>query len=390
MGGERTRDPRTTFAYYTWWKGHMLPRFEQDRLEPTVVAVGSSGEEEDYDSDHSHPRRRRPKCKQQIGTPSENKKKAPLATLNDASASKKKPHVEAQPASHTSPPTFIPPILETEPPHSALPQTSCPQTSCPPVLEMEPPKPKTPAETVQILSSPEPDPPASSTTTIQTLLLGTSEVSREEVAPPEAEAIVQIGSMVVVAPEGIEVAEAPATNSSMRPILEVAPALTQFEALPPVREVMPVIQEVVTPLPLPAPPVHASAATPFVTPLQQLRSDFGGVVLQFWKDRIVPRMLSLDVVNDSSLSTDAEEDAHERLELAGEQAQSAYAKVVYLATQVEQIRESVREVKEAVLEATRKVDEILTLPTLSAAKEANLLSLRAAFAESQQELAKDL
>ncbi|KAG9442232.1 hypothetical protein H6P81_018086 [Aristolochia fimbriata] len=54
-----------------------------------------------------------------------------------------------------------------------------------------------------------------------------------------------------------------------------------------------------------------------------------------------------------------QEDAHDRLELAQEQAQSADAKVVYLETQVEQIRESVKEVKGAVLEATRKVEEIL-------------------------------
>ncbi|KAG9442266.1 hypothetical protein H6P81_018120 [Aristolochia fimbriata] len=92
---------------------------------------GSSGEEEDYDSDRSHPHRRRPKGKQQIGSSSANKKRAPLTTLNDASASKKKARVEAQHDSLPSPSTFFPPTLEMEPPHS-----SPPQTSCPPVLEM--------------------------------------------------------------------------------------------------------------------------------------------------------------------------------------------------------------------------------------------------------------
>ncbi|KAG9442381.1 hypothetical protein H6P81_018235 [Aristolochia fimbriata] len=28
LRGESSRDPGTTFAYYSWWKEHMLPRFE--------------------------------------------------------------------------------------------------------------------------------------------------------------------------------------------------------------------------------------------------------------------------------------------------------------------------------------------------------------------------
>ncbi|KAG9450660.1 hypothetical protein H6P81_010625 [Aristolochia fimbriata] len=392
LRGEPTRDPGTSFAYSTWWKDHMSPQF---------VA---------------------------------NKKRAPLTTLNGASASKKKARVEAQPASFPLPPTFLPPISETEPP----------QTSCPP---MEPPEPKPPmetvVETVQISSSLEADPPAS----IQTFLLGASDV-QEEVLPPQTE-------VVVVASVDIEVAEAPVATAFMGPVLEVAPALTQLEALPP----------------LPAPPTPAAIATPLVTSSQQLQSDFRGMVLQFWKDRIAPRMLSSDVLYDSSLTSDAEfvngklqeaghdmtrlqdytqklqalteeeslarektsriskdsaesdarealdmlsskldnakvtldkavedlsqakldeEDARERLELAREQAQSAETKVVYLATQVEQIRESVRELKEVVLEARQKVEEVIALPTLNPFEEPNLLSLRAAFVGSQQELAKDL
>ncbi|KAG9450164.1 hypothetical protein H6P81_010129 [Aristolochia fimbriata] len=219
---------------------------------------GSSGEEKDYDSDRSHPRRRRPKGKQQVGAPSANKKREPLTTFNGASASKKKPCVEAQPASFPSPLTFLPPISETEPP----------QASCPP---MEPPEPEphvetvvgtvveTVVETVQISSSPEADLPA----LIQTFLLGASDI-QEEVLPLETE-------VVVVAFEDIEVAEAPAATSSMGLVLEVAPALTQLEASPPpVREVTPVIQEAVIPLPLPAPPTPASITTPLVTSSQQL------------------------------------------------------------------------------------------------------------------------
>ncbi|KAG9442265.1 hypothetical protein H6P81_018119 [Aristolochia fimbriata] len=270
-------------------------------------------------------------------------------------------------------------------------------------------------------------------TTIQTLLLGASEVSQEEVPPSEAEAIAQTGSIVVTASEDIEVAETLAVTSSMGPVLEL-------EALPPVREVTPVVQEAVAPviqeavtsvvqeavtsvvqeavtsLPLPAPPMLAFTVTHLVTPSQQLQSDFRGMVLRFQKVGIAPRMLSPDVVHDSSLAIDAkfvisklrevghdvtclqdyaqkfqglteveslagertsriskdsaeskarealdvlsckldnakvtldkaaedlsqakldQEDAHERLELAREQAQSADTKVVYLATQVE-------------------------------------------------------
>ncbi|KAG9444285.1 hypothetical protein H6P81_015625 [Aristolochia fimbriata] len=143
LRGEPTWDSGTTFGYYSWWKEHMLPRFERGRLESTAsMAAGTSGEEEGYDSDRSHPRRRKLKGNQQVGAPSANKKRAPFAALNGASASaKKKARVEAQPPSHPSPPTFLPLILETEPPHSSQPQPSCPQTSCPPVLEMEPPEP---------------------------------------------------------------------------------------------------------------------------------------------------------------------------------------------------------------------------------------------------------
>ncbi|KAG9457813.1 hypothetical protein H6P81_002321 [Aristolochia fimbriata] len=173
LPGGPTRDPGTTFAYYTWWKEHMSPRFQQGRLEPTVSAAAGSGEEEeDYDSDRSHPRRRRPKGKKQVSAPSASKKRAPLTALNDASTSaskKKKALVEAQPASLPSLPTFLPPISEIEP--HIEPQPSCPS------LELDPP------ETVQISSSPE-----------------VSEAPHEELSHPKA--TVQIDLCVVPTPRG--------------------------------------------------------------------------------------------------------------------------------------------------------------------------------------------
>ncbi|KAG9458343.1 hypothetical protein H6P81_002851 [Aristolochia fimbriata] len=175
LPGKPTRDLGTTFAYYTWWAEHMSPRFEQGRLEPTVsVAAESGSEEEDYDSDRSHPRRQSGKGKKQVSAPSENKKRAPLITLNDASASasKKKACVEAQPASLPSPPTILPLISEIEP--HIEPQASC----LPP--ELDPP-----VETVQISSSPE-----------------VSEAPQEEVSQPEA--TVKTDLFVVAAPEVIQ------------------------------------------------------------------------------------------------------------------------------------------------------------------------------------------
>ncbi|KAG9458866.1 hypothetical protein H6P81_003374 [Aristolochia fimbriata] len=114
-------------------------------LAPTVYAAEDSEEEEVYVSDRSHPHRRcrskgkKSKGKKQVGAPSANKKRAPLTVLNEASTPvKKKPPRETPPASFPpSPPTFLPPILETEP-HTE------PQTSCPP--EIDPP-----IETVHIL-----------------------------------------------------------------------------------------------------------------------------------------------------------------------------------------------------------------------------------------------
>ncbi|KAG9442344.1 hypothetical protein H6P81_018198 [Aristolochia fimbriata] len=280
---------------------------QHGRLELTIsVAVGSDGEEEDYDSDRSHPRRRRPKGKKQAS-----KKRAPLSALNDTSASaskKKKACVEAQPASLPSPPTFLPPISEIEP--HIEPQPSCP----PPKLG--------PPETVQIWSSPE-----------------VSEAPQEELSHPEA--TVQTYLCVVAAPEGTEVVEtlkevapasiqleasliqdaappvvredvAPSVQEAVEVVQEEAPVIQEeaptteevvevVQERAPVVQEAPVVQDTVTSLTLPAPP----ASTPLVTPSQQLLSYFKGMMLQISQDQITSRMLSPDVVRNSSLATDA-------------------------------------------------------------------------------------
>ncbi|KAG9450195.1 hypothetical protein H6P81_010160 [Aristolochia fimbriata] len=127
-----------------------------------------------------------------------NKKRTPLAALNNASTYVKKSRKEAPPASFPAlPPTFLSPISQTEP------QTSCPPETYPPV------------ETVQILSSPE-----------------APEALQEQVSSPGA--IAQTNSSIVAAPEGTEVVEE---------LAEVAPALTQPEALPVQEAAPPVVQE---------------------------------------------------------------------------------------------------------------------------------------------------
>ncbi|KAG9447772.1 hypothetical protein H6P81_013900 [Aristolochia fimbriata] len=151
-------------------------------------------------------------------------------------------------------------------------------------------------------------------------------------------------------------------------------------------------------------------------------------MVQAWRDRIVPRMLSSGVVRDISLLADAgfaisrlqemghdvtrlrvytqqlqtlqeiepsagekvrrtsrdeeraeEKDARERFELAREQLQSAGTKVDTLPLKQKEIRESVRGLEAGVVEAERLIAEVIATPTLSAAEEATLLSSRAAF-----------
>ncbi|KAG9442015.1 hypothetical protein H6P81_017869 [Aristolochia fimbriata] len=238
------------------------------------------------------------------------------------------------------------------------------------------------------------------------------------------------GKQQVGAPsEDVTLAVQEAVTPAIREV--VVQEVVQEEA-PVVQEGAPAIQETFTSLSLPAPP----ASTLLTTPSQQLLSHFsklqkvgqdvnrlqgytqmlqalkeaeslaGEKASQISKDstkseaREALDMLSFKLDNaeitldesteDLSQAKLDEEDACVLLELAREQVQSAETKVVYLTIQVEQIQESVQELKEAVLEATKKVEEVVAMPTISAAEEANLLSLRVAFTESQQELAKDL
>ncbi|KAG9442228.1 hypothetical protein H6P81_018082 [Aristolochia fimbriata] len=186
------------------------------------------------------------------------------------------------------------------------------------------------------------------------------------------------------------------------------------------------------------------ASTSLATPSQQLLSHVGGVMLQVWRDQITPRMLSPDVVRDTSLAVDAnfiirklQEVSHDvtRLQvytqklqalkdmesLAGEKASrtsrdwaksDARETLDALSSKLENAKITLDEAAEDLSEAkadeedarerlelateqlqsakTKKVEEVIARPTLSAAEEATLLSLRADFVELQQEMARDL
>ncbi|KAG9453682.1 hypothetical protein H6P81_006586 [Aristolochia fimbriata] len=292
----------------------------QNRLESAPVVSAVENSDEDYDSDRSHPRKRSPSGKRPVGATSASKKRAPLTILAGASGSaseKKKARKEVPPASFPlSPPTFLPPIPETEPP------TSC-QSENPPI------------ETVQILSSPE------------------APAEPQEEASPGV--IVQTISSVVVIPESTEVVEEPAeitptlTQSEGLPGQEVAPpsvvqeeaeeevvenpapsieAVVEAEAPPPaveeeapapaievpaieavaeaVQEEVPAIVEVADDAPaVEEASVVQDLATPILTsqeaPSQEFLSYVEGLMVQAWRDRIAPRMLSPGAVSDTSL-----------------------------------------------------------------------------------------
>ncbi|KAG9458314.1 hypothetical protein H6P81_002822 [Aristolochia fimbriata] len=393
--GERdpSRDPGTTSAYYTWWMTHMSLRFQQNRLESAPVVSAVENSDEDYDSDRSHPRKRRPNGKRPVG--------APLTILADASGSaskKKKARKEVLPASFPpSPPTFLPPIPETELP------TSCPSKN--PLIE-----------TVQILSSPEaPAAPQEEGSVVEepaeiTPALTQSEgLPVQEVAPspsviqeeaeeevvetpaPLIEAVVEAeASLPAVEEEApTRAVEVPAIEAVVEVLQEGVPTTEEaFETIlapeEEVLEVVPAVDPVVEPAAEEAPivqnlatPPTSSSLTSSQTPLQEFLSYVEGLMVQAWRDRITP------VIEELSEAKAEEEDAHERLESAG-------TKVAYLTTQAEQIQESVRGLKTGVVEAERLIAEVIATPTLSAAEEATLLSSRAAFAELQQEMARNL
>ncbi|KAG9453501.1 hypothetical protein H6P81_006405 [Aristolochia fimbriata] len=261
----------------------LFRRLPQNRLESAPVVSAIENSDEDYDSDRSHPRKRRPSGKRPVGASSVSKKSAPLTTLADVSGSaskKKKACKEVPTASFPfSPPTFLPPISETEP-----------QISC---LSGHPP-----VETVRILSSPE-----------------APGVLQEEASSPGA--IAQTISSVVVIPEDTEVVEEPVeitpalTQPETLPVQEVAPSpsVVQEEAEEEVVEEVPAIEEVAEDAPaveeasvvqdLPPPILTSQEA-----PSQEFLSYVEGLMLQAWKDRIVPRMLSPGAVSDTSLLAD--------------------------------------------------------------------------------------
>ncbi|KAG9450402.1 hypothetical protein H6P81_010367 [Aristolochia fimbriata] len=116
-------------------------------------------------------------------------------------------------------------------------------------------------------------------------------VLQEEASAPIVEEVVEIEVPTVQEEASVAQEEAPIVEEEASVVEEVAP----------VEEQAPVVQETAS-LPLSTPPASASLATPS----QQLVSHFEGVVLQIWKDQIVPHMLSKDVVWDASLAADAE------------------------------------------------------------------------------------
>ncbi|KAG9458358.1 hypothetical protein H6P81_002866 [Aristolochia fimbriata] len=439
-----SRDPGTTSAYHTWWMTHMSLRFQQNRLESAPVVSAVENSDEDYDSDRSHPRKRRLSGKRPVGASSASKKRAPLTILADASGSaskKKKARKEFPPASFPPlPPTFLPPIPETEPP------TSCPSEN-PPI------------ETVQILSSLEapgaPQEDASSP--------GSEGLPGQEVAPPsvvQEEAEEEVVENPAPSIEAVVEAEAPppaVEEEAPAPAIKV-PAIEAVAEE--VQEEVPAIEEVADDAPaVEEASVVQDLATPILTsqeaPSQEFLSYVEGLMVQAWRDRIAPRMLSPGAVSDTSLLADAgfaisrqQEMGHDVTRLrvytqqlqtlreiessAGEKArrtsrdeaesiarntlaivsskleeakatlgevieelseakaeeedaheslESARTKVAYLTTQAEQIQESVRGLKTGVVEAESLIAEVIATPTLSAAEEATLLSSRATFEE---------
>ncbi|KAG9450041.1 hypothetical protein H6P81_010006 [Aristolochia fimbriata] len=451
LSREPTRDPGTTLAYYNWWKERMSPRLEQNRLElgPTISAAENSDEEEDYDNDRSHPRRRRPQGKKKAATPLVKKKRAPLATLSDTSATKK-PRKEVPLTSFaSSPPTILPPISETEP-HTV------PLISCPPE--------NPPVETVLIASSLEaPEAPqvevSSSGAIAQTnasvvaplrpealhvreaappiVQEVTEEVTIEEEVPapvlqevgtalvPSGEDLVEVEVEVLMVQEALAaVEEVPEVVPAAEDTPEVGSAVDDVPEVTPVVGEATIVQNLATPLTLFAPPILTSEKDPsqqflsyveardvylladaefVISSLQEVSHNVTRLQvytqqLQALREieslagkKLEDAKLTLSEVTEELLEAKVdEEDARERLKLASEQLQSAGTKVAYLTTQAEQIQESVRDLEKAVIAYEQMVAEIIARPALSAAEEATLLSSRAAFAELQQEIARNL
>ncbi|KAG9450645.1 hypothetical protein H6P81_010610 [Aristolochia fimbriata] len=280
------------------------------RLEPTVSATaGSDGEEEDYDSDRSHPRKRRSKGKKPVSASPANKKRAPLITLKDASGSasrKKKARVEVQPTSLPSPLTFIPPISEVEP-----------QPSCPP-LELDPPN------TVHIPSSPE-APKAEAPQEEASLLAST----------------VPIGSCTI---EGTEV---------VGDLVEIPPSSTQLEFL---QEVAPpaIQEEATTEEEAPAPVFQEAEATPSIEEVVEVEAP----TVQEEAILVLEVQEEASIVQEEAPTSVVEAPAIEEvIEIVQEEVPTAVAEVAEVFLAVEEVAEVVLAVEE-VADVVPAVEEV--------------------------------
>ncbi|KAG9450569.1 hypothetical protein H6P81_010534 [Aristolochia fimbriata] len=258
------------------------------------------------------------------------------------------------------------------------------------------------------------------------------ETAEEEVVetPAPTEEVVEVEAPTAQevqeeAPVAVE--EIPAVGSAVEVVEEVPTAMEEVADDAPAVEEASIVQDLATPI-----PTSQEASS------QEFLSYVEGLMLQAWKDRIAPRMLSPgalqtlkeikssarekasrtsrdqaesiarktlaivsskleeakttlgEVTEELSEAKAEEENAREHMELAREQLQSAGTKVAYLTTQAEQIQESVRGLKMGVVEAEQLIAEVIATPTLCAVEEETLLSSRAAFAELQQEMARNL
>ncbi|KAG9444909.1 hypothetical protein H6P81_016249 [Aristolochia fimbriata] len=465
---DSTRDPGTTSAYHTWWIDHMSSRFQQNRLESAPVVSAVENSDEDYDSDRSHPRKRRPSSKRPVGASSGSSYH--FGRRFWLCVKEEKARKEVPPASFPlSPPTFLPPISETEP------QISCPSSlEAPGAPQEEASSPGAIAQTIspvvvipedtEVVEEPAGITPALTqpeTLPVQEVTPSPSVVQEEaeeevvETPAPSIEAMVEVEAPPSAVEEGATTpaVEAPAFEVVAEVVQEEVPAIEEVADDAPAVEEASVVQDLATPI-----------LTSQEAPSQEFLSYVEGLMVQAWRDRIAPRMLSPGAVSDTSVLADAgfaisrlQEMGHDvtrirvyTLQLqtlkeiersAGEKARrtsrdeaesiarntlaivsskleeakatlgevieelseakaeeedarerlgSARTKVAYLTTQAEQIQESVRGLKTGVTEAERLIAEVITTPTLSAAEEATLLSSRAAFAELQQEMARNL
>ncbi|KAG9459082.1 hypothetical protein H6P81_003590 [Aristolochia fimbriata] len=256
---------------YTWLAVYFHTHGEDldvSRRPAKSTGVGSScfcdeNSDEDYDSDRSHPRKRRPNGKRPaVGASSASKKRAPLTILADASASKKKkarkeilssPEAPAAPQEEASvvgePAVITPTSTQSE----GLPVR---EVAPSPLVVQEGEVVETPAPLIEAVVEAEAPPPAV-----------------EEEAQPPAVGVPAIEAVVEVIQE-----EVPTTEEAA--------------------EEVPIVQNLGT-------PPTSSSLTSSQTPSQEFLSYVEGLMVQAWRDRIAPRMLSPGAVNDTSLLADA-------------------------------------------------------------------------------------